>query len=90
MTDQPAGIPPFTKTMMLDEAGGVLESWLDSYTEPTDADYALGHQQRRMRTSRTMGVFGNVDALSMDVTVTGEGEPVRKYRLTLSVDQVDA
>jgi hypothetical protein len=88
MTGQPAGVPPFTKTMMLDEAGDVLEQWLDGYTYPSDEDHAAGHQQRRMHTTRTMGVFGNTDARGMDVTVNGEGEPVRKFRLTLSVDEV--
>jgi hypothetical protein len=88
MTDQPAGIPPFTKRMMLDEAGDVLEQWLDGYTYPSDEDHAAGHQQRRMHTTRTMGVFDNTDALAMDVTVNGEGEPVRKFRLTIAVDEV--
>jgi hypothetical protein len=88
MTDQPASIPPFTKAMMLAEAGDVLEQWLDGYTYPADAEDAAGHQQRRMRTARAPWAPGNLDALAVVTTVTGEGEPVRKYRITLTVSEV--
>jgi phage terminase large subunit GpA-like protein len=85
MTDQPAGIPPFTKAMMLAEAGSALGAWVQGYTEPTDEQYAAGHIQRRVRllTEGTDEEHGR-----LTVSVQGDGEPEQRYRITVTAERI--
>jgi hypothetical protein len=86
VSEQPAGVPPFTEPMMLAEAGDALGAWVQGYTEPSDEDYAAGHIQRKVRlltegTDEAAGV--------MVVSVQGDGEPVQRYRLTVTAERIE-
>lgn len=84
MTEQPAGVPPFTAAMMLAEAGDTIGGWVQGWTEPSDEERAAGHPQRRVR------LLDGTDEPAGKLVVRVEGapctgEPDREFEIEVVV-----